>query len=144
MLTVKRLLEAKKKGFWTVTPGTTAFDALQIMADHDVGALMVVGKDSDLLGIFTERDYSRKVVLKGRSSKETLVGELMTESVYCVVPEDPIERCMSIMNDNRIRHLPVIDRGKLVGLVSIRDVVNMIISDMKTTIKHLEQYISTG
>ncbi len=144
MVTVKKLLQAKKKGFWTVTPESSAFEALQLMAEKDVGALLVVGQENRLLGIFTERDYSRKVVLKGRSSKDTPVGDLMTESVYCVSPDDPIENCMSIMNDKRVRHLPVLDRGKLVGLVSIRDVVNMIISERETTIKHLEEYISAG
>ncbi len=144
MVTVKKLLEAKRKGFWTVSPDASAFEALQLMAEKDVGALLVVGQENKLLGIFTERDYSRKVVLKGRSSKDTPVGDLMTESVYCVAPDDPIENCMSIMNDKRVRHLPVLDRGKLVGLVSIRDVVNMIISERETTIRHLEEYISTG
>lgn len=144
MVTVKMLLEAKKKGFWTVRRDTSAYEALQIMAENDVGALLVVGKDKDLLGIFTERDYSRKVVLKGKSSKDTPVGDLMTETVYCVGPDDPIESCMNIMNYNRIRHLPVLDRGRLVGLVSIRDVVNMIISERESTIKHLQEYITTG
>jgi CBS domain-containing protein len=144
MVTVKMLLEAKKKGFWTVSRDTSAYEALQIMAENDVGALLVVGKEKELLGIFTERDYSRKVVLKGRSSKDTPVGDLMTETVYCVSPDDPIESCMTIMNYNRIRHLPVLDRGRLVGLVSIRDVVNMIISERESTIRHLEEYIATG
>jgi CBS domain-containing protein len=141
MITVRRLLEAKKKGFYTIAPEATAFEALRIMADNDVGALMVARGDK-LLGIFTERDYSRKVVLKGRSSKETLVSELMTESVYCVTPDDTTENCMSIMNDKHVRHLPVLEDGRLVGLVSIRDVVNMIISEKETTIHDLEQYVS--
>jgi CBS domain-containing protein len=144
MVTVKKILEVKKKGFWTIAPDISAYEALQIMAENDVGALLVVGKEKDLLGIITERDYSRKVVLKGRSSKETPVSELMTASAYCVTPDDPIENCMSIMNDKHVRHLPVLDRGKLVGLVSIRDVVNMIISERETTIRHLEEYISKG
>ena len=144
MVTVKKILEVKKKGFWTVAPDISAYEALQLMAENDVGALLVVGKEKDLLGIITERDYSRKVVLRGRSSKDTPVSELMTESVYCVTPDDPIENCMSIMNDKHVRHLPVLERGKLVGLVSIRDVVNMIISERETTIRHLEEYISAG
>lgn len=145
MVNVKMLLEAKKKGFWTITPDTSAYEALQLMAENNVGALLVVNSEKrQLLGIFTERDYSRKVVLKGRSSKDTPVSELMTESVYCVTPDDPIENCMSIMNDKRVRHLPVLERGRLVGLVSIRDVVNMIISEREATIRHLEEYISTG
>lgn len=141
MVTVRRLLELKKKGYWTIEPETTAYEALEIMADKDVGALMVIGEDMKLLGIFTERDYSRKVVLKGRSSKATAVSELMTQHVHCVSPEDTTENCMAIMNDKRVRHLPVIEDGKLAGLVSIRDVVNMIIHEKETTIKDLEQYI---
>ncbi len=144
MANVKKLLEMKRKGFWTVTPETCAFEALQIMAENNVGALLVVGEERNLLGIFTERDYSRKVVLKGRSSKDTPVADLMTESVYWVTPDDPIEDCMSIMNDKKVRHLPVLDRGRLVGLVSIRDVVNVIISERETTIRHLEEYIAAG
>ena len=142
MVTVRTLLEMKKKGFWTVAPDVTAYEALQIMADRDVGALLVVS-ERNLLGIFTERDYSRKVILKGRSSKHTLVSELMTESVYCVTPDDTTDRCMSIMNNKRVRHLPVLEEGKLVGLVSIRDVVNMIIAEKEMTIRDLEQYISS-
>jgi CBS domain-containing protein len=141
MATVRKLLEQKEKGFWTIMPDTTAYEALQIMAEKDVGALLVV-EGSSLLGIFTERDYSRKVVLKGRSSKETPVSELMTISVYCVSPEDTTEQCMEIMNCRHLRHLPVLEGGHLVGLVSIRDVVKMIISEKETTIKDLELFIS--
>ncbi len=144
MVTVERILQAKKKGFWTVPPGISAYKALELMAEKDVGALLVVGEENNLLGIFTERDYSRKVVLKGRSSKETLISELMTESAYCVTPDDPLEKCMEIMNEKRVRHLPVLDRGRLAGLVSIRDVVNIIISEREATIKHLEDYIAAG
>jgi len=143
MVTVRRLLEMKKKGYWTITPETTAYEALEIMADKNVGALMVVGQEWQLLGIFTERDYSRKVVLRGRSSKATAVSELMTRGVYFVSPQDTTESCMEIMNDKRVRHLPVIDEGKLVGLVSIRDVVNMIIHEREATIRDLEQYIAS-
>lgn len=142
MATVQRLLEMKTKGFWTVDPATTAFEALKIMADADVGALLVVNGHS-LLGIFTERDYSRKVILRGRSSKETTVGELMTESVYCVAPEDTIEHCMDVMNSRHVRHLPVLEDGSVRGMVSIRDVVNMIIRARESTIRDLEQYISS-
>jgi signal-transduction protein with cAMP-binding, CBS, and nucleotidyltransferase domain len=144
MVTVERILKAKKKGFWTVAPDISAYEALQLMAAKDVGALLVVGKEKSLLGIFTERDYSRKVVLKGRSSKDTPICELMTESVFSVTPDDPIETCMALMNDKHVRHLPVLERGRPVGLVSVRDVVNMIISERETTIKHLEEYISAG
>jgi CBS domain-containing protein len=142
MVTVKRILELKKKGFWTIPPDITAYEALQIMSDQDVGALLVVS-ERELLGIFTERDYSRKVVLKGRSSKETPVRELMTNTVHCVTPEDTSDHCMTIMNNNHVRHLPVLEDGKLVGLVSIRDVVNTMIAEREATIKDLENYISS-
>lgn len=142
MITVRRLLEMKKKGFWTVPPDMTAFEALQIMADQDVGALMVVS-ERKLLGIFTERDYSRKVILKGRSSKDTPVRDLMTQAVYCVGPDDTVEECMAVMNDRHVRHLPVLEDHKLIGLVSIRDVVNAIILSKETAIKDLEQYITS-
>jgi signal-transduction protein with cAMP-binding, CBS, and nucleotidyltransferase domain len=144
MVTVRRILQAKKKGFWTIAPDMSAYEALQLMAENNVGALLVVSEEQDLLGIFTERDYSRKVVLRGKSSKDTPVSELMTASVYSVTPDDPIEKCMLIMNEKRVRHLPVLEQGRPVGLVSIRDVVNMIISERETTIKHLEEYILTG
>ncbi len=143
MATVKMLLEKKEKGFWTVIAETTAYEALQIMAERDVGAVMVV-RGSRLLGIFTERDYSRKVVLKGRSSRETPVGELMTTSVYCVTPEDTTEQCMALMDAKHVRHLPVLSGGHLVGLVSVRDVVKMIISEKEEKIRDLEHYIASG
>lgn len=142
MVTVRKLLEAKEKGFWTVSRDTSAYEALHLMAEKDVGALLVVGEDKNLLGIFTERDYSRKVILKGRSSRDTYVGDLMTESVHCVTADDTIEKAMSIMNDKRVRHLPVVDRRKLIGLVSIRDVVNILLSEREKKIKHLEEFLS--
>jgi CBS domain-containing protein len=141
MSTVRRILESKKKGFYTIPPDVTAYDALQIMADKDVGALLVVN-EGNLIGIFTERDYSRKVILKGKSSKETAVHEIMTTMVFCVNPEHNIEHCMSLMNEKHVRHLPVLEDGKLIGLVSIRDVVNMVISEKENKIKELEGYIA--
>jgi CBS domain-containing protein len=142
MITVRTLLECKKKGFWTIPADLTAYEALQIMADQDVGALLVVNGRT-LLGIFTERDYSRKVVLKGRSSRETPVSELMTRDVYCVTCDDTTDGCMAIMNEKHIRHLPVLEDDKLVGIVSIRDVVNMLLAERELTIRDLEQYISS-
>ena len=125
MVTVKRLLESKTKGFWTVAPDVTAYDALQIMVDRDISALLIVS-ERNLLGILTERDYARKVVYLGRSSKDTLVSDIMTKSVHCVTPEDTIESCMEIMDDKHIRHLPVLEDGKLTGILSIRDVVKIL------------------
>jgi len=142
MITVSTLLDCKKKGFWTIPADMTAYEALEIMADQDIGALMVVNGRT-LLGIFTERDYSRKVVLKGRSSRETPVSELMTRDVYCVTPDDTTDSCMAIMNEKHIRHLPVLEHDRLVGLVSIRDVVNMMLAERELTIRDLEQYISS-
>lgn len=140
MSTVEKLLKNKKKGFWTVPHDATAYEALQIMADNDVGALLVVGSKR-LLGIFTERDYSRKVVLKEKSSKNTLVFELMTTKVYCVSPSKTIDECMAIMNEKKVRHIPVVDSGNPVGIVSVRDVIRMILDERDTKIKYLEEYI---
>ncbi len=141
MFTVKKLLESKKKGFYTIAPDATAYEALQIMAGKDVGALLVV-KEGSIVGIFTERDYARKVILKGKSSRETPVRDLMTTEVYCVTPEHSIDYCMALMNDKHVRHLPVSENGRLIGVVSIRDVVNTIIFERELTIQDLETYIT--
>lgn len=140
MITVKTLLESKKKGFWSISPDTTAYEALHIMAGHDVGALLVVN-GCRLLGIFTERDYSRKVVLRGRSSKDTPVGELMTANVCCVGPDDSIDRCMVIMNEMQIRHLPVVDSDEPIGIVSIRNLIDMVIMEKELSTDPAEKYI---
>jgi IMP dehydrogenase len=114
------------------------------MADNDIGALMVVDEEGALVGVFSERDYARKVILKGKSSRITSVGELMTQAVYYVGLEQTIDECMALMTGKRIRHLPVIEQGRLIGVVTIGDVVKMIISEQEVTIKDLENYITGG
>jgi CBS domain-containing protein len=144
MITVSRLLKAKPESVWTIRQDAMAYEALRIMEDRDIGALLVLNNEGKLTGIFSERDYARKVILKGRSSRETPVSELMSEVVYSVCPGHTINDCMSVMTTGRVRHLPVMDNGKLIGVVSIGDVVSAIISDQETTIKDLENYITGG
>ncbi len=143
MASVDRLLQVKGGGTWTIPPYATVFEALELMAEKDIGGLLIM-EDGNLVGIFTERDYARKLILKGRFSKDTLVGELMTRNVLYVAPKNTIEDCMQLMTEKRLRHIPVLDRGKLVGLVTIGDVVKQIISEQESTIHHLENYISGG
>ena len=141
MNNVKELLAIKGKQVWTVTPDAMVYEALQLMADKNIGAVIVTEKDRPV-GIFSERDYSRKVRLKGKSSTDTQVGELMTKAVIYVAPEDKIKECMALMTAKRIRHLPVLDNNQLIGIVTIGDVVKSIISDQEFTLKELEKYIT--
>ncbi|ODS31998.1 MAG: CBS domain protein [Candidatus Scalindua rubra] len=143
MFTVKQLLKSKHGDVWTVAPEDTAYKALEMLADKDVGALMVV-KDDKVVGIFSERDYARKVILKGKSSKNTPVSEIMTAKVCYVHLSNTMEECMALMTDKRARHLPVIEGGRLIGIVSIGDVVKQIVDEKEFTIKQLENYISGG
>ena len=141
MATVNQMLQSKGREVYTIAPQVTVLDALQMMADKDVGALVVVEGD-DIAGIFSERDYARKIVLLGKSSRETPVSEIMTDDVICVTPSQSADKCMAIMTDRRIRHLPVLDDdGRLTGIISIGDVVKAIISDQRVMINHLEDYI---
>lgn len=140
MVTVKELLDAKPVALWTVAPDATVYRALEILAEKDVGALPVVDGNR-LLGIFSERDYARKVVLKGRASRDVPVSELMARSVVCVTAADTINDCMTLMTEKRVRHLPVMDDDRLVGIVTIGDVVKSVISEQKHTIANLESYI---
>ncbi|MBP1647930.1 MAG: putative signal transduction protein with domain [Bacteroidetes bacterium] len=141
MNNVRQLLQTKGKDVWSITPGTSVLDALKLMADKNIGALMVIDGER-LAGIFSERDYARKVTLKGKSSRELTVAEIMTTDVISVRPEQTIVDCMELMTEKRIRHLPVIDAGRTVGVISIGDVVKSIISVQKDTITHLEEYIT--
>ena len=143
MYTVRHLLQSKNSRVWSVTPHATVYEALELMAAHNIGALLVLESDK-IVGIFTERDYARKVILKGKTSKTATVGELMTTEVLYVNPDDTIENCMALMTDKRARHLPVIENEKLVGVVSIGDVVKAIISDREFMIRELERYITGG
>ena len=138
---VSQLLAAKGHDLWSVTSDTTVFDALQLMADRKVGALLVLEEDS-LAGILSERDYARKVTLKGKSSKDILVKDIMTSKIVYVKPEHSIEDSMSLMTEERVRYLPVMDGEKLIGIISIGDVVKAVISDRENVIEQLEQYIT--
>lgn len=137
---VSQILQSKGNKVWSVAPDDTVYSALALMAEKDIGAVLVVEAD-EVAGIFSERDYARKVILKGKSSKEMAVSEIMTADVICVRPDQSVEKCMALMTEKRIRHLPVLDEGKLVGVVSIGDVVKAIISQQRVIINHLEDYI---
>ena len=137
---VTDVLKRKGRDVWTVSSHSTVYDALQEMADKNVGALMVVDGDN-LVGVFSERDYARKIILHGKASKDTLVKEIMSSEVFWVGPDQTIGACMQLMTDKRIRHLPVLDEGRLVGVISIGDVVKAIISEQEFAIQQLEQYI---
>jgi CBS domain-containing protein len=143
MLKVMDVLKTKDNNIWSVSPEETAYNALEIMADKNIGALLVID-EGKIVGVFSERDYARKVILKGKSSKETKVGELMSSPVFSINPEKSIEECMALMTASRNRHLPVIEDGKLVGIVSIGDVVNAIIITQKIEIEDLKNYVTGG
>ncbi len=143
MSSVRQLLRNKRPEVWTISPQATVYEALELMAEKDIGALLVTN-EGRLEGIFSERDYARKVVLKGRSSRETRVGDLMTQAIYYVTPDQSVEECLALMTEKRVRHLPVLEGPRLVGLVSIGDAVKCIIDEQELTIRHLENYITGG
>ena len=140
MKTVKDILRAKGSKVYSIPPDATVYEALNRMAEENVGSMLVF-EGKDLVGLISERDYSRKTILKGRLSKDTAVREIMTTSVVSVHPDDDIEECMELFTDNRVRHLPVIEKGKVVGIVSIGDVVKSIIDYKEFIIEELENYI---
>ncbi|WP_207422323.1 CBS domain-containing protein [Desertivirga brevis] len=140
MKTVKQILEGKTSAIYSVTPQTYVFNALEMMEQKNISSVLVM--DGKILhGIFTERDYARKIILKERSSKETRVKEVMTSSILSVTLKDTIEYCMKVMTDSHIRHLPVLENGEVVGIISIGDVVKNVIESQKSTIDFLETYI---
>ena len=141
MKTVNELLKAKPARVVTVTPEMTVLDAIKVLASEDVGAVIVM-TGSRLAGILSERDYTRKVILQGRASNSTRVEEIMTANVVCVSPRTKARECMALMTEKNIRHLPVVDEGRVIGMVSIRDIVSDIIADQDFTIEQLEHYIS--
>jgi CBS domain-containing protein len=141
MATVKQVLQRKGHAVWATTPNAVVYDALKVMAEKEVGALVVL-EAGKIVGVISERDYARKVVLKGKSSKDTPVREIMTTRVLYVRPDETVEECMALMTQKRVRHLPVLEGGELVGMVSIGDVVKAVIDEKDFMIQQLEQYIS--
>ena len=140
MKPIGTLLKTAHGQFWSVSPEDTVFNALQLLAQHEVGALMVM-QDGKLVGVVSERDYTRKVALQGKNSKEAHVRDIMTADVLVVSPKTRSRECMEIMATKNIRHLPVVDGTTIVGMLSIRDLMNDIIKDHESTIAHLESYI---
>ncbi|RZL86906.1 MAG: CBS domain-containing protein [Variovorax sp.] len=142
MKPVSELLKKREPALFHTTPDTTVFDALQVLARHEVGALMVM-VDDKLVGVLSERDYTRKVALLGKNSKEVKVADIMTANVITVGPDTRTRDCMNLMSQKRIRHLPVVDGGKVVGMISIRDLMDDIIADHEQTIEQLTSYIQS-
>lgn len=141
---VRNILEAKGDtghSIFSVEPTTIVYNAIEVMAQKNIGGLLIC-ENGKLVGIFTERDYARKLILKGKSSKDTPIGELMTKNPFTVTMDSSIEECMQLMSNRRIRHLPVVDSDKLIGVISIGDVVRFIIEEQKSIIAHLESYIA--
>lgn len=141
MKTVSQLLQQKGYNIWSIAPDVTVYDALELMADKNIGAVLVMDGEN-LVGILSERDYARKVILKARFSRDTLVREIMTEKVVCVRPDQSVEECMALMTAKRIRHLPVTEGNKVIGVISIGDAVKAVISEQEFIIEQLENYIS--
>jgi CBS domain-containing protein len=141
MHTAHDILRSKGQNVWAVRPDDTVLQALGVMAEHDIGAVLVLD-DEHLVGIFSERDYARKVVLAGRSSKDSQVKEIMTQHVVCVPPQRSIDECMALMTQKRLRHLPVVDHKRVIGVVSIGDLVKARIDDQEFTIAQLQSYIA--
>ena len=141
MKTVNQLLEGKGENVWSANPQMTVYEALEMMSEKNVGALVVL-EEEKLVGIFSERDYARKVILKGKSPMDTLVGDIMSRKVTCVRRDQSIEDCMALMTDKRVRHLPVLQDNRVVGVIAIGDVVKDIISEQEFIIGQLENYIT--
>ena len=141
MTIVRQLLDVKGHDIWSIGPGSMVYDALRMMADKDVGALLVM-EDDRLVGIVSERDYARKVILKGKASMETRVGEIMTNVLFTIHPDQTIHECMELMTNKHIRHLPVVFENKVIGIISIGDVVKDIIYQQRETIKDLERFVT--
>ena len=138
---IKELLDAKGGAIWSVTPDNVVIDALRLMAEKNVGAVVVLNQAGEMEGIFSERDYARKIVLVGKTSQNTKVADVMTKRVFYMEPGEKITQCMALMTKERIRHVPVLDNGKLIGIVSIGDVVKSIITKQEQLIEQLEHYI---
>jgi len=139
--TVQNIIDDKGSDVWSIDADSSVFDALEVMADKNLGALVVMHA-GDLVGIMSERDYARKIILMSRGSRETRVAEIMTPDPMCVSPTDTVANCMQVMTDNRFRHLPVLEDGQMVGLISIGDVVRAVIAEQEFLINQLESYIT--
>ena len=142
MRPVIELLSKREAAEWSIRPQDSVFDALKSLAQHDVGALMVM-EQGKLVGVFSERDYTRKIELQGRKSEDTLVQEIMTKNVLSVSPRTGTKDCMALMSQRKIRHLPVVDGVKVLGMISVRDILDDIIADHELTISYLQNYISS-
>jgi CBS domain-containing protein len=144
MKSVREVLKAKTKDVWSISPNATVFEALKVMGEKKIGALVVMDNTGKVAGIISERDYARKVILKGKASKDTRVEEIMTPAsdMFAVKPENTVEECMILMTGKHVRHLPVFEKEKFVGVVSIGDVVKSIISEQEALIEHLSGYIA--
>lgn len=140
MKTVRQLLRIKGTDVWCIPPEATVLDAIKLMAEREIGALIVTEHDS-VVGMLSERDYARKVLLKGRSSRDTPIRDIMTTNVIFAEPDQDVDHCMTVMTEKRVRHLPVLEEGRLIGIVSIGDLVKSIISEQQETIEQLENYI---
>ena len=141
-MTVKHLLEQKGRNLWSIDPDATVLDAVAKMAEKDIGSLVVTDGEK-LIGIITERHYSRNVILKGKASRKTLVRDIMERNVIHVHPEQSVELCMALMTDKRVRHLPVLDGTKVIGIVSIGDLLKFVISKQEFVIEQLEHYVQS-
>lgn len=140
--TIEAVLKHKGSIVWWISPDATVFEAIRLMAEKNIGALLVLNHQGRLLGIFTERDYTRKIALLGRSSKDTLVRDVITDKVVVATPHDTVETCMLLMTDNRIRHLPILRDDRVVGVVSLGDLVNWVIHVQTHAIEQLESYVT--
>jgi CBS domain-containing protein len=140
MTVIKQIINTKGRDFFSITPEETVYAAMAFMAQADIGSLLVID-DGVLVGIITERDYAREIVLKGRTSSQTLVRDIMKIEVPCITPNESVETCMELMTEYRIRHLPVVDNGRVAGVVSIGDLVKSVINDQRFVIEQLEDYI---
>jgi len=140
---ISALLHHKGTALWSIAPEATVFEAIKLMADRNIGSLLVMSGDK-LMGLFTERDYTRKIALQGKTSKATKVREILSSQVISATPDHTIEECMKLMTENRVRHLPVLEDGKVIGLVSIGDLVNWTISAQDAAIDQMQQYIAGG
>ena len=133
----------KNRQIWTISKGQSVMQALIIMSEKNIGAIIIVDNDDFPIGIFSERDYARKIILKGKSSKDTLLDEVMTKELITITRDYKVEQCMEIMNEKRIRHLPVLENKKIVGMISIGDVLKIMIKEQKELIDHLQKFITS-